>query len=118
MRLAAALLAPALLLAAASAPTLAHHGWGSYDSASLLTLSAPIIEAHYEFPHSDIVIEIEGKRWHVILAPPSRMERRGIVAADLAVGTEVTVEGYPSTAEPGELRAERIRLNGRSVELR
>ena len=37
---------------------------------------------------------------------------------ELAVGTEVTVEGYPSTAEPGELRAERIRLNGRSVELR
>ncbi len=118
MRLAAALLAPALLLAAASAPTLAHHGWGSYDSQTLLTLSAPIIEAHYQFPHSDIVIEVEGKRWHVILAPPSRMERRGIVAADLAVGTEVTVGGYPPTAEPGELRAERIRLNGRSVELR
>jgi hypothetical protein len=118
MRLAAALLAPALLLAAASAPTLAHHGWGSYDSASLLTLSAPIIEANYQFPHGEIVIEVEGKRWHVILAPPSRMERRGIVAADLAVGTEVTVEGYPSTAEEGELRAERILLNGRTIELR
>jgi len=108
----------ALLLAAGAAPALAHHGWGSYDSASLLTLSAPILEANYQFPHSDLVLEVEGKRWHVILAPPSRMERRGIVADELVAGTEVTVEGYPSTAEPGELRAERITLNGRTVELR
>lgn len=107
-----------LLTAAAAAPALAHHGWGSYDSSRVLTLTAPILEAHYQFPHSDLVIEAEGQRWHVILAPPSRMERRGLLAGDLAVGVEVTVEGYASTAEPGELRAERITLGGRTVELR
>lgn len=115
MRLATAAL---LLAATAAAPALAHHGWGSYDAGSLLTLRAPILEANYQFPHADIVIEAEGKRWHVILAPPSRMERRGIVAGELVAGAEVTVEGYPSTAEEGELRAERITLNGRTVELR
>jgi hypothetical protein len=112
------LTAAAILLAATTVPALAHHGWGSYDSATVLSLSAPIIESNYAYPHSDIVIEAEGQLWHVILAPPSRMERRGIAPTELAVGTEVTVVGYPSTAVDGELRAESITLQGRTVELR
>jgi hypothetical protein len=108
----------AVLLAATTVPALAHHGWGSYDSATVLTLSAPIVESNYAFPHSDIVIEAEGQLWHVILAPPSRMETRGIAPEELAVGAEVTVVGYPSTVEEGELRAETITLNGRTVQLR
>jgi hypothetical protein len=46
------------------------------------------------------------------------MERRGIAPTELAVGAEVTVVGYASTVEEGELRAESITLNGRTVELR
>lgn len=112
------LTAAATLLAATTVPALGHHGWGSYNSATVLTLSAPIIEANYAFPHSGIVIEAEGQLWHVILAPPSRMETRGIAPEELAVGSEVTVVGYPSTVENGELRAETITLNGRTVQLR
>jgi hypothetical protein len=108
----------AVLFVAATTPALAHHGWSSYDASTVLTLSAPIIEANYAYPHSDIMIEAEGQLWHVILAPPSRMERRGIAPTELAVGAEVTVVGYASTVEEGELRAESITLNGRTVELR
>jgi hypothetical protein len=107
-----------ILLAATTVPALAHHGWSSYDATTTLTLSAPIIESNYAYPHSDIMIEADGHLWHVILAPPSRMETRGIVPTELAVGTEVTVVGYPSTVEEGELRAESITLNGRTVQLR
>ena len=53
-----------------------------------------------------------------MLAPPSRMERRGLLASALGVGTKATVMGYPSRTDPAELRAERITLNGKTVELR
>jgi len=107
-----------LAILAAAFPALAHHGWGSYDAATVLTVEAPIVEASYQYPHCEIVIEHEGKRWHVVLAPPSRMDRRGIPDGELAPGLVVTVEGYPSRAHPDEIRAERITLNGRTVELR
>jgi len=107
-----------VLLAASAVPALAHHGWSSYDASTTLTLTAPIIESHYAYPHSDITIEAEGQLWHVILAPPSRMETRGLVPEDLAVGTEVTVVGYPSTVEESELRAESITISGKTVQLR
>jgi hypothetical protein len=54
----------------------------------------------------------------VVLAPPSRMERRNLPRKLLASGTEATVVGYPSRTDPIELRAERIRIGGRSTELR
>lgn len=113
--LAAGLLALSL---AAAAPALAHHGWGSYDSSAVLTIEAPIVEASYSYPHTAIFLEHDGARWEIVLAPPSRMDRRGIPDGELAPGLVVKVEGYPSTAHEHEMRAERITLNGRTVELR
>ena len=114
----AAVLAVFLTFAAAASPASAHHGWGSYDSATVLTIEAPILEASYQYPHCGIVLEHEGERWTIVLAPPSRMDRRGIPDGELEPGLTVKVEGYPSTVEPHELRAERITVNGRTVELR
>ena len=45
---------PALLLtllALAPVVALAHHGWSSYDSSKVLTLTGTIREAGYEHPH-------------------------------------------------------------------
>jgi hypothetical protein len=36
----------------------------------------------------------------------------------LAVGTVVSIEGYPSTRTPNEMRAERITVAGKTFELR
>ncbi len=58
------------------------------------------------------------KVWLVVLAPPSRMERRGLPAAMLKVGETATVVGYPHRSDPNEMRAERITINGKTVELR
>lgn len=96
----------------------AHHGWGSYDANRLVTLEGPILEAAYEFPHGLVVMEGQGKRWDVVLAPPSRMNARGLVREELAVGKVAKVEGYPSKTKPAEIRAERIIIDGKSVELR
>ena len=71
---------PALLLtllALAPAVALAHHGWSSYDSSKVLTLTGTIRKAGYEHPHGFVKLETPGKIWPVVLAPPSRMENRG-----------------------------------------
>ncbi|MFK8250813.1 DUF6152 family protein [Ancylobacter terrae] len=106
------------LLAGSAAGALAHHGWGSYDANTVVTLDGPILEAAYEYPHGLVILEGEGKRWEVVLAPPSRMNARGLPREDLVVGRVVRVEGYPSRVAPAEIRAERISLDGRTIELR
>lgn len=96
----------------------AHHGWGSYDASKTITLTGPIKEFKYSNPHCQVVLDVGGKNWECVLAPPFRMENRGIPDGMLKVGMPVTVVGYASTAHQGEMRAERITLEGKTVELR
>lgn len=99
-------------------PAAGHHGWSSYDGSKEMTLSGVIREAGYEHPHGHVKLEVPGKTWHVVLAPPSRMQSRGLPAASLAAGKTATVVGYPHRTEGAELRAERITVEGKTVELR
>jgi formylmethanofuran dehydrogenase subunit C len=46
------------------------------------------------------------------------MERRGLEKGALKPGGTATVEGYPNRDKPEEMRAERIIINGKTVELR
>lgn len=104
--------------ALAAGAALAHHGWGTYDPAKVVVLEGAVLASKYEFPHGEIVLESQGKRWQVILAPPSRMTSRGMSAADIAVGKRVKAEGYPSRVVDNEMRAERVTVDGRVVEMR
>src|SRR6266850_1628257 len=99
-------------------PAAAHHGWSSYDSNNAITLTGTITEASYTYPHGTIMLETSGKTWLAVLAPPSRMSARGLPSSDLTVGAQATVEGYPSRQDPKEMRAERITIHGRTIELR
>ena len=96
----------------------AHHGWSEYDTSKALKLTGKIVESGYEHPHGHIRFEAPGKTWSVILAPPSRMERRGLEKGMLKPGAVVSVEGYPNRDKAEEMRAERIIVNGKTVELR
>ncbi len=96
----------------------AHHGWSGYDSSQVLNLTGVIQASGYEHPHAYVKLETRDKLWLVVLAPPSRMERRGVPREMLAVGTTATVFGYPSRSDAGEMRAERITINGKTTELR
>jgi uncharacterized protein DUF6152 len=107
-----------LVLAAGVSGAAAHHGWSGYDSSMPLTLTGTIREAGYEHPHGSVRLETPGKSWIVVLAPPSRMENRGLKREMLAPGTTATVVGYPSRSDPGEMRAERITIAGKTTELR
>src|SRR5438309_10615985 len=112
------LAAVALLAAGAAAPVFAHHGWSGYDANAALTLTGTIKESGYEHPHGHVRLEVPGKTWLVVLAPPSRMERRGLPQTTLQVGATATVVGYPHRTNPEEMRAERITIDGKTVELR
>src|SRR2546425_7525915 len=107
-----------VLLVVGVVPVGAHHGWSGYDSTKELTLTGSIKEAGYEHPHGHVRLEVPGKVWLVVLAPPTRMERRGLPATMLKVGTAATVVGYPHRSVEDELRAERITIDGKTVELR
>src|SRR5438445_2749919 len=112
------LAAVALLAAGAAAPVFAHHGWSGYDANAALTLTGTIKESGYEHPHGHVRLEVPGKVWLVVLAPPTRMESRGLPAAKLRVGGKATVVGYPHRSNEDEMRAERITIEGATVELR
>ena len=111
-------LAALLLLAAMAAPAAAHHGWSGYDSTKEMTLTGTIKESGYEHPHGHVRLATPGKVWLVVLAPPSRMTSRGLPASKLAVGATATVVGYPNRTNDEEMRAERITIDGATVELR
>jgi hypothetical protein len=108
----------AAIVAAVPVAAMGHHGWSEYDSSKALKLTGKIVESGYEHPHGHVRLETPGKTWNVVLAPPSRMERRGLEKAALKPGTTATVEGYPNRDKAEELRAERITIGGKTTELR
>ena len=114
------LLRLALMLAALLAPVgaLAHHGWSSYDSSRPLSLDGTIRESGYEHPHGYVRLETKDKTWVVVLAPPSRMENRGLPREMLKPGTKAAVVGYQKREDPVEMRAERITIAGKTTEQR
>lgn len=107
-----------LTLAIGAPRASAHHGWSGYDSAQTLHLTGTIQASGYEHPHGYVRLAVGEKVWLVVLAPPSRMENRGLPRDLLQAGTQVMVVGYPSRSDPEEMRAERIVIAGKTVELR
>jgi len=99
-------------------PAAAHHGWGSYDSSKTVTVEATILDVKYENPHVEIVLEHNGKKYTMTLAPVFRMENRGVPKPLLIKGKKVKVEGYQSKVHGDEMRIERITVDGKVVELR
>src|SRR4030095_8297182 len=80
----------------------AHHGWTGYET-KLVQYTGVIKEAGYENPHSFVNLEVDKKTWNVILAPPTRMESRGLTKDKLKVGATATIMGYPHKKTKDEI---------------
>jgi hypothetical protein len=100
-----------------SSVAMAHHGWSGYET-EIRKVSGVIDAASYSNPHSSIRLKAADKTWVVVLAPPSRMGNRGLTEAMLKVGKAVSVEGYAHKTDVNEMRAERISIDGKTIELR
>lgn len=97
----------------------AHHGWSEYNDKQTLNLTGKIRSVGYDNPHTIIELEASDKKvWRAVLAPPSRMQRRGLPENALKVGGTVRLVGYPNRSDSREMRAERIVINRKTVELR
>lgn len=108
----------ASVLTALSVPLAAHHGWTGYDEKTPLTLTGTVKASEYANPHGFVELDVDGKVWHVVLAPTSRMQARGLTREMLKTGTKATVVGYANRQTPTELRAERITISNKTTELR
>ena len=112
-----------LLAAAAAAalawgaPAFAHHGWSGYEDEPE-QFTGEIREVQYGNPHVTIRLEAGEETWHVILAPPARMQGRGLPRDALAVGGTATIEAYRHQSGRSELRAEWIQIGEKRTELR
>ena len=99
--------------------TFFHHGWSSYDQKKVLNLKGEILEYSYDNPHGMLKFKAEDKTWTVVLAPPSRMESRGLTEDMLKKkGTQADIVGYPHLKINDEMRAERITISEKTTELR
>lgn len=96
----------------------AHHGWGGYDAEKILTLTGTIVECKYLNPHGEMRLQTADKIWLVTLAPPFRMQNRGLTEEMMKPGAQCTAVGYPNKSDPNEIRAERVTVAGKTVELR
>ena len=108
----------ALLLAAAPATALAHHGWSSYDADKVITHKAVLSDVTWGNPHGTAKVRYKNATWDVILAPVSRMEARGLSQQMVGPKQQIVLEGYPRRDGSHEMRIERITAGGKTVELR
>jgi hypothetical protein len=104
-------------LLAVTTAALAHHGWSGYAQ-ELQKVSGTIEQPSYMNPHGSVRLKTADKTWVVVLAPPTRMEARGLSREMLKAGATATAEGYQHSTDANEMRAERITLDGKTIELR
>lgn len=108
----------AMLAMLVAAQAMAHHGWSEYDASQPLQLVGTIEDSGYVHPHGFVRLKTADKSWTVVLAPPTRMQNRGLDKEMLTPGNRASVYGYPNRNKPEELRAERITIGEKTTELR
>ncbi len=94
----------------------AHHSFAAeFDANQPLTIVGTVARIDLVNPHAWLYVEVKDKdgnveRWNVEMGAPNALIRRGVTRQTVAVGTEVTVEGY--RAKDGSRT-----MNGRTVTL-
>ena len=84
----------------AATPVLTHHAFSAeFDVEKPLTLSGKLVKWEMINPHSWFHIDIEDTAgavvtWMIEGGSPNELIRNGVTKNTLAIGTELTVEGY------------------------
>ncbi len=93
--------------------------WPAYDMAKQQKLTGVIKQTIYDrSKYAMLKLQVDNRLLDVILAPPVRMDFRGLVEEMLKPGATVSVVAYPSKQIQNEVRAETLTLNGTTTELR
>jgi hypothetical protein len=92
--------------------------WPAYDLTKQQKLTGVIKEVSYHGAPPMMKLDVAGKLTSVILAPPARMEFRGLSDDALKAGVTASVVAYPSKQIKDEVRAETITIGRQTTELR
>ena len=90
----------AVVFAAATSSTLAHHSHAMFDHAKTVTITGTVSEVSYRNPHVFLWVEVDGEggeveRWSVEMSNIQNMIRRGIGGSTFTVGEKVVVTMNP-----------------------
>ena len=106
-----------VIMAAAAAPVLAHHGW-RWTADGNFELTGIITSVKLGNPHGIVTVDADGEEWTVEVGQPWRNERAGIEDGMLAPGVELTASGHRSASETEHLmKAERLFIDGTRYDL-
>jgi hypothetical protein len=94
------------------------HDWPAYDLTKQQKLTGTIKEVSYRGKPPLVKMEVDKKLWNVVMAPPPRLEFRGLSDDMLKAGMTASVVAYPSKRIKDELRAETITIGKTTTELR
>lgn len=106
-----------MLVACASGPALAHHGWAwAEDGNSELT--GVVAAVKLGNPHGEVTLDVDGARWVVEVGQPWRNQRAGLQDEMLVKGAKLTVRGHRH-ADPKRtvFKAERVIVDGKTFDL-
>jgi hypothetical protein len=92
--------------------------WTAYDQNKSQKLTGVIKEVSYKGPFGTMKLDVDKKISDIVLAPPVRMDFRGLTIEALKPGITVSIEGFPSKQTKDEFRATTITINGKTTELR
>lgn len=103
----AAGLVPALLLAASA---LAHHGWSGNSTGEIEVTGSVVTPVSLAGAHGTMqIVDHDGQRWDITLAPGPRTHRAGLREGTLSKGAEVTVIGERNAnPEAFEMKVRRV----------
>ena len=110
---------PALAVAFAASPAMAHHGWSGQASETFELSGTVHTAVNLTGPHATMKVQDKnGQVWDLTLAAPPRTEAAGLKAGVLPVGAAVTVRGKRSSdAKRFEIKTERVTHAGKSYDV-
>src|SRR3989454_2917991 len=92
--------------------------WPAYDLTKPQKITGVIRQVLSRDPFEFVRIDAAGKILDVVLAPPVRMEFRGLPERTFQTGVTITVDAVPSKTKPNDVRAQTVTTNGKTTEMR
>ena len=104
-----------LLLAAL--PVVAYHSWPARGDGAQ-RIEGRVETVRYGETRAEVQLTRAGRHWNVLLAPASGLTDNLLPDGALQIGKRIAVEGHPRIDGLPGLRAERLVVDGRRIELR
>jgi hypothetical protein len=112
-------IAPALALALAASPALAHHGWAGQGTETFELSGTVHTALTLGGPHATMRIQDKnGQIWDLTLSSPARTEGAGLKQGVIPVGATVTISGKRSRdPKRFEVKTERVTHAGKNYDV-